>query len=357
MIACISPAGSNFEETLNTLKYANRAKNIKNRPVVNHLDEKVNEIQRMQSEIDALQNQLQQASGGTVHDAPNEAKAKDDEERDKKLAKITKQFNAAKIENRELYRFVKDAKLSSKEAATALVAMERDIKTLGRPLQQRLNDVVKLLNAVVTVSLPVDVKQKSSLDSPESVETCFKEENNNTTQEIRKLTLELKEAKANLARDEQIFSMKTSEITHLQELLIEAKSRNEKLINRVQQLEQGGQLWANPVKSKDQNSVQTSTTLSSNASFTSSKNENPTQISQSLFTNRCEDPQIEDDASANENAEEYHAPNEADNNNLDEVNPGSKGLFVKRSMYDGEEDSVLLDTVVNEHTIQVQCHH
>ncbi len=35
MIACISPAEDNFEETLNTLKYASRARNIKNKPVVN----------------------------------------------------------------------------------------------------------------------------------------------------------------------------------------------------------------------------------------------------------------------------------------------------------------------------------
>ncbi|KAJ9439224.1 Kinesin-like protein KIN-4A, partial [Diplonema papillatum] len=35
MIACVSPADSNFEETLNTLKYANRAKNIRNKPVIN----------------------------------------------------------------------------------------------------------------------------------------------------------------------------------------------------------------------------------------------------------------------------------------------------------------------------------
>eukprot|EP01065_Artemidia_motanka_P034708 TRINITY_DN423_c8_g1_i1.p1 TRINITY_DN423_c8_g1~~TRINITY_DN423_c8_g1_i1.p1 ORF type:complete len:1181 (+),score=461.73 TRINITY_DN423_c8_g1_i1:369-3545(+) len=35
MIACVSPADSNIEETLNTLKYANRAKNIRNKPVVN----------------------------------------------------------------------------------------------------------------------------------------------------------------------------------------------------------------------------------------------------------------------------------------------------------------------------------
>lgn len=35
MIACLSPAMSNFDETLNTLKYASRARKIKNKPVIN----------------------------------------------------------------------------------------------------------------------------------------------------------------------------------------------------------------------------------------------------------------------------------------------------------------------------------
>lgn len=35
MIACVSPADVNLEESLNTLRYANRARNIKNKPVVN----------------------------------------------------------------------------------------------------------------------------------------------------------------------------------------------------------------------------------------------------------------------------------------------------------------------------------
>jgi len=35
MIACVSPSSTNYEETLNTLKYASRARNIKNKPVVN----------------------------------------------------------------------------------------------------------------------------------------------------------------------------------------------------------------------------------------------------------------------------------------------------------------------------------
>ena len=35
MIACVSPSESNYEESLNTIKYASKAMNIKNKPVVN----------------------------------------------------------------------------------------------------------------------------------------------------------------------------------------------------------------------------------------------------------------------------------------------------------------------------------
>ena len=36
MIACISPSDRDFMKTLNTLRIANRAKNIKNKVFVNH---------------------------------------------------------------------------------------------------------------------------------------------------------------------------------------------------------------------------------------------------------------------------------------------------------------------------------
>lgn len=35
MIAAVSPASDNYEETLSTLRYANRAKSIKNKPIIN----------------------------------------------------------------------------------------------------------------------------------------------------------------------------------------------------------------------------------------------------------------------------------------------------------------------------------
>ncbi|TYH72038.1 hypothetical protein ES332_D05G226100v1 [Gossypium tomentosum] len=57
MIACISPADINAEETLNTLKYANRARNIQNKPIVNR-DPMSNEMLKMRQQLEHLQAEL-----------------------------------------------------------------------------------------------------------------------------------------------------------------------------------------------------------------------------------------------------------------------------------------------------------
>ena len=53
MIAAISPADYNFEETLTTLRYASRAKNIKNKPRVNQ-DPKDALLKQYEEEIQKL---------------------------------------------------------------------------------------------------------------------------------------------------------------------------------------------------------------------------------------------------------------------------------------------------------------
>jgi kinesin family protein 4/21/27 len=50
MIACVSPADSNMEETLNTLRYADRARKIKNKPVVN-MDTQVAELISLRHQV------------------------------------------------------------------------------------------------------------------------------------------------------------------------------------------------------------------------------------------------------------------------------------------------------------------
>ncbi|KAI3672531.1 hypothetical protein L6452_38620 [Arctium lappa] len=62
MIACVSPADTNAEETLNTLKYANRARNIQNKAIVNR-DPVTAQIQRMRNQIEQLQAELLYVKG------------------------------------------------------------------------------------------------------------------------------------------------------------------------------------------------------------------------------------------------------------------------------------------------------
>ncbi|XP_055614166.1 chromosome-associated kinesin KIF4A-like [Uranotaenia lowii] len=63
MIACVSPADYNCEETINTLRYANRAKNIRNKPVVNQ-DPNQAEIRRLNAIIQDLRLELLAACAG-----------------------------------------------------------------------------------------------------------------------------------------------------------------------------------------------------------------------------------------------------------------------------------------------------
>ncbi|KAM4588438.1 kinesin-like protein KIF21B isoform 7-T7 [Odontesthes bonariensis] len=63
MIACISPSDRDFMETLNTLKYANRARNIKNKVVVNQ-DKTSQQISAMRAEIARLQMELMEYKAG-----------------------------------------------------------------------------------------------------------------------------------------------------------------------------------------------------------------------------------------------------------------------------------------------------
>uniref|UniRef100_A0A1B6C896 Kinesin-like protein n=1 Tax=Clastoptera arizonana TaxID=38151 RepID=A0A1B6C896_9HEMI len=63
MIACVSPSDRDFMETLNTLKYANRARNIQNRVMINQ-DKSSRTISLLRQEIQQLQLELMEYKQG-----------------------------------------------------------------------------------------------------------------------------------------------------------------------------------------------------------------------------------------------------------------------------------------------------
>jgi hypothetical protein len=71
MIACVSPSSFNFHETLKTLRYAQRAKKIRNRPVI-QVDPVRDAVMQLKREVKGLRREnaalraFMKASGGSV---------------------------------------------------------------------------------------------------------------------------------------------------------------------------------------------------------------------------------------------------------------------------------------------------
>jgi len=124
MVACLSPADNNYEETLSTLRYANRAKNIKNKPKINE-DPKDAMLREYQSEIEKLKQMIEKGGfeGGEV--VPSEELLEAERER------VRSEYEAEMAEMRE--------KFSSEQQSKAKMAAE--IEELKRDYEDKLKEV------------------------------------------------------------------------------------------------------------------------------------------------------------------------------------------------------------------------
>ncbi|KAG8035593.1 hypothetical protein G9C98_001021 [Cotesia typhae] len=96
MVANIGPASYNYDETLTTLRYANRAKNIKNKPRINE-DPKDALLRQYQEEISRLKERL--AQKGPVAKKKKKTKKKRDE-REKEEEDTESEVDDSKEDNR-----------------------------------------------------------------------------------------------------------------------------------------------------------------------------------------------------------------------------------------------------------------
>ncbi|BET02316.1 KISc [Nesidiocoris tenuis] len=94
MLACLSPADNNYDETLSTLRYANRAKNIKNQPHVNE-DPKDAMLRKYQEEIEQLKEMLTKPKMSAVVDEVilQQEREKIRKEYEKEMMALKAQFN------------------------------------------------------------------------------------------------------------------------------------------------------------------------------------------------------------------------------------------------------------------------
>ena len=125
MVACLSPADNNYEETISTLRYANRAKNIKNKPKINE-DPKDTMLREYQNEIEELKQMLERNGGvGLEPQQPSEEILEAERQR------VREQYEAEMREMRE--------KFASEQQSKARV--QEEVEEMRRQYEEKLLQV------------------------------------------------------------------------------------------------------------------------------------------------------------------------------------------------------------------------
>merc|ERR1712029_878674 len=150
MIACVSPADSNLEETISTLRYADRARKIKNKPIVNK-DPRNEELGRLRDQVQQLQMQLLGRGGSSNAGQLDEEKSKELMEENELLreenSKMTNALQAAMDENSHM--------------SEKLLLSEQSAESFKETLQSLTNEAADVMEFLSRCQgLPPGVKSK-----------------------------------------------------------------------------------------------------------------------------------------------------------------------------------------------------
>ncbi|NXK18929.1 KIF4 protein, partial [Arenaria interpres] len=137
MIACVSPADSNLEETLNTLRYADRARKIKNKPIVN-LDPQAAELHNLKQQVQQLQVLLLQAHGGTLPVSINSMAPSEN------LQSLMQKNQSLMEENQKLSRGLSEAAGQTAQMLERIILTEQENEKMNAKLEQLQHAVCKL---------------------------------------------------------------------------------------------------------------------------------------------------------------------------------------------------------------------
>ncbi|XP_071774794.1 kinesin-like protein KIF3B [Centroberyx gerrardi] len=258
MVANIGPASYNVEETLTTLRYSNRAKNIKNKPRINE-DPKDALLREFQEEIARLKEQLEKRSGkkkkrrqrrrvgeGDDEEDLEEGETEDDDEEGEDKGDYWRE-QQEKLE-RERKAIMEDHSLVAEEKLRLLREKEKKMEDLKREREagEMLAAKVKAMESKLLVGGKNIVdhtnEQQRILEHrrQEIAEQKRREREMQQQVECRdEETLELKETYSSLQQEVDIKTKKLKKLfAKLQAVKSEIHDVQEAHINERQELEQ-----------------------------------------------------------------------------------------------------------------------
>uniref|UniRef100_A0A2K5C603 Kinesin motor domain-containing protein n=1 Tax=Aotus nancymaae TaxID=37293 RepID=A0A2K5C603_AOTNA len=156
MIACVSPADSNLEETLNTLRYADRARKIKNKPIVN-IDPQIAELNHLKQQVQQLQVLLLQAHGGTLPGSINM-------EPSENLQSLMEKNQSLVEENEKLSRGLSEAAGQTAQMLERIILTEQANEKMNAKLEELRQHAACQLNLQKLVETLEDEELKENVE-------------------------------------------------------------------------------------------------------------------------------------------------------------------------------------------------
>ncbi|XP_034551878.1 kinesin-like protein KIF3B [Notolabrus celidotus] len=256
MVANIGPASYNVEETLTTLRYSNRAKNIKNKPRINE-DPKDALLRQFQEEIAKLKDQLERRSGkkkrrrrrrgeGSDGEDLEEGETEDDEEEGEDKGDYWRE-QQEKLE-RERKAIMEDHSLVAEEKVRLLKEKEKKMEDL-----QKEREAGDMLSAKVkAMESKLLVGGKNIVDHTNEQQRMLEQKRHEIAEQKRREremqqqvesrdeeTLELKETYSSLQQEVDIKTKKLKKLfAKLQAVKAEIHDIQELHIHDRQELEQ-----------------------------------------------------------------------------------------------------------------------
>uniref|UniRef100_A0A7N6AWH0 Kinesin-like protein n=1 Tax=Anabas testudineus TaxID=64144 RepID=A0A7N6AWH0_ANATE len=211
MCANIGPADYNYDETISTLRYANRAKNIKNKARINE-DPKDALLRQFQKEIEELKKKLEEGRKKVSPDKMVEMQAKIEEERKALEAKLDMEEEERNKARAELEKREKDLLKAQQEhhlLLEKLSALEKKVIVGGvdllakaeeqeKLLQESNNELEERRRRAEQLRKELEEKEQERLDIEEKY-TSLQEEAQGKTKKLKKVWTMLMAAKSEMA--------------------------------------------------------------------------------------------------------------------------------------------------------------
>ncbi|KAJ7332231.1 hypothetical protein JRQ81_014411 [Phrynocephalus forsythii] len=259
MVANIGPASYNVDETLTTLRYANRAKNIKNKPRVNE-DPKDALLREFQEEIARLKAQLEKRSIGKrkKKERRRDGGAGGEEEEDEEEEEEDGEDGVEDGANKDDYWMQQQEKLETEKKAIledhSLVAEEK--MRLLKEKEKKMEDLKRERDAAEKLSAKIKAMEskllvggKNIVDHTNEQQKILEQKRQEIAEQKREIqqqmesrdeeTLELKETYSSLQQEVDIKTKKLKKLfSKLQAVKAEIHDLQEEHIKERQELEQ-----------------------------------------------------------------------------------------------------------------------